>query len=59
MSLSPAQQTYFQLLDTLEAERNDALQKQGTDPERLNITMLRRMSAALVKLRAAQLEAVR
>jgi hypothetical protein len=52
--LSPAQQAYSDQLDTIEAERLTALSAPGANTDQLNIAMLRRMSAALVKLRAAQ-----
>jgi hypothetical protein len=55
-TLSPAQQTYLERLNAIEAERNAALQKPGADADRLNVAMLRRMSTELVKLRATQLE---
>jgi hypothetical protein len=52
---SLALQAYAAALDRLEAERRAALNAPGADPERLNIAMLRRMSTALIELRAAQL----
>jgi hypothetical protein len=55
-TLSPAQLTYSAALDAIEAERLAALNKPGANADQLNIAMLRRMSAALVKLRAAQRE---
>ena len=58
-TLSAAQLTYREQLNTVEAEKLAALQKPGADADKLNIIMLRRMSAALITLRAAQLEAPR
>ena len=58
-ALSPAQQAYRERLDAIEAEKLAALQTPGSDAERLNIAMLRRMSAALINLRAAQLKEAR
>jgi hypothetical protein len=54
--LSPAQQAYSAQLDKIEAEKLAALNAPGADPERLNIAILKRMSAALIELRTAQLE---
>ena len=56
MNLSPAQLAYRERLDAIEAEKLAALQEPGADADRLNIAMLRRMSAALITLHAAQLE---
>jgi hypothetical protein len=57
--LSPAQQTYAATLNAIETERLAALNTPGANAERLAIIALRKMSAAYVKLRAAQLEAPR
>jgi hypothetical protein len=54
-ALSTAQSAYAAALDRLETERLAALSTPGADPERLNIAMLRKMSAALNTLRIAQL----
>jgi hypothetical protein len=56
MTLSPAQQAYSATLETIEAERLAALSAPSANAERLAIIALRKMSAALVKLRAAQRE---
>jgi hypothetical protein len=55
-TLSPAQQAYRERLNTIEAEKFAALNAPGANADQLNIAMLKRMSAALVKLRAAQRE---
>jgi hypothetical protein len=52
--LSPAQEAYRERLAAIEAEKLAALRTPGANAERLNIAALRRMSAALAKLRAAQ-----
>jgi hypothetical protein len=52
--LSPAQEAYRDRLDAIEAEKLEALGAPGANAERLNILMLRKMSAALVDLRTAQ-----
>lgn len=55
-TLTSAQQAYSAALDRLEAEKLAALQTPGADADRLNVAMLRKMSAALADLRAAQRE---
>jgi hypothetical protein len=52
--LSAAQQTYLERLATIEREKLTALNTPGADAERLNVAMVRLMSAALVALRATQ-----
>jgi hypothetical protein len=54
--LSPAQEAYRDRLAAIEAEKLAALSTPGANVERLNLAMLRKMSAALVKLRTAQFE---
>jgi hypothetical protein len=54
MTLSPAQQAYSDQLDTIEAEKLAALNAPGANAERLATAALRKMSAALIALRAAQ-----
>jgi hypothetical protein len=56
VQLSPAQLAYRERLDAIEAEKLAALNTPGAKAERLAIIALRKMSAALVKLRAAQRE---
>lgn len=58
-TLSPAQLAYKAALDAIEAEKRAALSTRGTNADQLNITALRRMSAALVELRKAQHEELR
>jgi hypothetical protein len=53
---SPAQLAYAAALDRLEAERLAALDAPGADTDRLNVAMLRKMSAAYCKLLAATRE---
>ena len=55
-TLSPAQLTYRNRLDAIEAEKLTALSAPGANADQLNLAMLRKMSAALAKLRAAQVE---
>jgi hypothetical protein len=59
MNLTPAQQAYSDQLEAIEAEKLAALSAPGADAERLAIIAIRKMSAALVKLRAAQHEELR
>jgi hypothetical protein len=54
MTLSPAQQAYSATLDTIEADRLAALSAPGANAERLATAALRKMSTALITLRAAQ-----
>jgi hypothetical protein len=54
--LSLAQLAYRERLDAIETERLAALSAPSANAERLAIIALRKMSAALVKLRAAQRE---
>ena len=52
--LSPAQEAYRNRLDAIEAEKLAALNERSANADQLNQAMLRKMSAALVKLRTAQ-----
>jgi hypothetical protein len=54
--ITPAQKAYSAQLDQIEAEKLAALNAPSANVERLNIAMLKRMSAALIELRATQLE---
>jgi hypothetical protein len=56
MSLSPAQLAYREQLNAIEAEKLTALNSPNANPDQQNIIALRKMSAAYVKLRAAQIE---
>jgi hypothetical protein len=55
--ITPAQQAYSAQLDQIEAEKLAALNAPGAKADQMNIIMLRKMSAALVQLRKAQLKA--
>ena len=57
--LSPAQQAYTAALDRIEAERLTALSAPGANADQQSIVALRKMSAALIALRTAQLKAAR
>ena len=54
--LSPAQLAYRAQLDTIEAEKLEALNTPGADADRIAIAAVRKMSAALAQLRHAQSE---
>ena len=58
-ALTEAQQAYRERLDALEAEKLAALSTPRANADQLNITALRRMSAALVELRKAQHKTLR
>ena len=56
-TLTPAQQAYRERLDAIEAEKLAALNAPSANADQIRITAIRRMSAAYVKLKAAELEA--